>query len=107
MKSTEIFTMALGLVEPWHVSKVEFQDSSDSVKELHIWLEFTRGYKFTVDSVEATAYDTEDKTWRHLNFFEHRCYLHARVPRIKVGEHSGHLQKSVGKINPRVEKIYH
>jgi transposase len=88
MKSTEIFTMALGLVEPWHVSKVEFQDSSDSVKELHIWLEFTRGYKFTVDSVEATAYDTEDKTWRHLNFFEHRCYLHARVPRIKVGEHS-------------------
>jgi transposase len=88
MNSTEIFTMALGLVEPWHVSKVEFQDSSESIKELHIWIEFTRGYKFTVDSVESTAYDTEDKTWRHLNFFEHRCYLHARVPRIKVGEHS-------------------
>ena len=22
-------------------------------------------------------------TWRHLNFFQHECYLHARVPRIK------------------------
>jgi transposase len=29
------------------------------------------------------AYDTVQKTWRHLNFFEHECHLHARVPRIK------------------------
>ena len=29
------------------------------------------------------VYDTQDKTWRHLNFFEHECVLHARVPRIK------------------------
>ena len=30
------------------------------------------------------AYDTKNKTWRHLNFFEHECYLHARVPRVKL-----------------------
>lgn len=34
-----------------------------------------------------TAYDTIDKTWRHLNFFEHLCYLHASVPRVKTGEY--------------------
>src|SRR5437870_5725399 len=28
------------------------------------------------------AYDSEDKTWRHLNFFQHEAYLHARVPRV-------------------------
>src|SRR5690606_31612929 len=26
-------------------------------------------------------------TWRHLNFFQHHCYLHARVPRTKCPEH--------------------
>ena len=30
------------------------------------------------------AHDTVDKEWRHLNFFEHPCYLHARVPRLKT-----------------------
>ncbi|WP_442908281.1 transposase family protein [Halomonas sp. G15] len=28
-----------------------------------------------------------DKTWRHLNFFQHHCYLHVRVPRAKCPEH--------------------
>jgi len=25
-----------------------------------------------------------NKTWRHLNFFEHECYLHCRTPRIQL-----------------------
>ena len=29
------------------------------------------------------VYDTIEKTWRHLNFFEHECYLNCRVPRVK------------------------
>ena len=29
------------------------------------------------------AYDTDERSWQHLNFFEHKCYIHARVPRIK------------------------
>jgi hypothetical protein len=28
------------------------------------------------------AHDTSPKTWRHLNFFQHEAYLHARVPRV-------------------------
>jgi hypothetical protein len=34
MNSTEIFTVALGLSEPWYVSKVEFIDGERSKKEL-------------------------------------------------------------------------
>ncbi len=90
MNSIEIFSMALGLQKPWSVSKAEFVDSNEGdFKELHLWLDFDKGYKFSVDGCEArTAYDTVEKTWRHLNFFEHRCYLHARVPRIRVSETS-------------------
>jgi transposase len=28
------------------------------------------------------VYDTEEKVWRHLNFFQYKCYLHFPTPRI-------------------------
>lgn len=32
-------------------------------------------------------HDTEDKTWRHLCFFQYKTYLHARMPRVRCAEH--------------------
>ena len=29
-------------------------------------------------------HDKRKKVWRHLNFFEHECYLHCRVPRVRL-----------------------
>ncbi|GHV43183.1 hypothetical protein FACS1894180_1510 [Bacteroidia bacterium] len=29
--------------------------------------------------------------WQHLNFFQHRCYLHARVPRLKDSQGEIHI----------------
>jgi transposase len=39
-----------------------------------------------VDGVACGVHDTVEKSWRHLNFFQHECYLHARVPRVKTGD---------------------
>lgn len=89
MNSKEIFRIALGLSNPWYVERVEFIDSTDS-KELHLYLNFERGYQFPTSTGSSSAYDTVDRTWQHLNFFQHRCYLHARVPRVKTGEGSIH-----------------
>jgi transposase len=88
MNTTEIFSIGLGLSSPWFVEHVEFLEPEEGGnKELHLYLNFERGYKFTTEKgIPETAYDTIDKTWQHLNFFQHRCYLHARVPRIKTGE---------------------
>ena len=36
-------------------------------------------------------HDTDDKAWRHLDFFEHQAYLNARVPRVRCSEHGVHL----------------
>ena len=84
MNSTEIFSIALGLNRPWFVSNVEFVEVNSNKKELHIYLDFERGFRFNTNTGESVAaYDTENKRWQHLNFFEHRCYLYARVPRIK------------------------
>ena len=32
-----------------------------------------------------------DKRWRHVDFFEHRAFLAARVPRVECGQHGIHL----------------
>lgn len=81
--STEIFKIALGLSHPWEVSSVNFE-VVDQHRELHIYLSFIRGSKFKgEDDNEYTAHDTVERKWQHLNFFEHRCYIHAKVPRIR------------------------
>ena len=36
---------------------------------------------------KCNIHDTVEKTWRHLNFFEHQAFIHAKVPRIKCDKH--------------------
>jgi len=81
--SKEIFNIALGIVLPWQVSSVYFKEENNK-RELHIELAFQRGSKFvSVDGNSYTAYDSVNRTWQHLHFFEHKCFIHASVPRIK------------------------
>jgi len=57
-------------------------------RHLDIFIDFRKGSKFeyvsaTGEVIEGIVHDTKEKTWRHLNFFEHECYLRARVPLIR------------------------
>lgn len=81
-----IFQQALHINDPWFIKSIDFNEDK---KRLDIQIDFKKGAKFKteIDSEKSyTAYDTVVKKWRHLNFFEHECYLHARVPRIKNDE---------------------
>lgn len=80
--------MALGLQDPWFVEKVEFVVQADTlINELHIQVNHKPRQKFTAeDGKDYPINDHVDRTWRHLNFFQHECYLHARVPRVKNKE---------------------
>ena len=86
MLETKIFEAALSIQPPWYVKDVQFDADS---KKLDIYIDFKRGSTFlSTKSTHADQYkvkDTLDKTWRHLNFFEHECYLHCRTPRIDLG----------------------
>jgi len=83
MNSNALFEMALGLGAPWFIQDVKF-DHEQPTKELHITINFDKKYKFTdQDNIDCKVYDTKQRTWQHLNFFEHKCYLHCKVPRIK------------------------
>ena len=86
MNSEYIFAMALGLQNPWILTGVEFK-TVNSKKELHLNIGFAKGEKFPdVHGNLCGTHDTKEKTWRHLNFFEHQCFLHCNVPRIKTSD---------------------
>lgn len=92
MNSTEIFQLALGLQAPYKITQVELQSDDSNTKSLHIHIDFERGSKFMDESQElCSVYDTVERTWRHLNFFQHECYLHCRVPRIETS--TGQVQQ--------------
>jgi len=84
----ELFQMALNVTDPWFVSDLKFDAGN---KRLDIYIDFKKGSTFSYIDTESKeefaglkVHDTKDKRWRHLNFFEHECYLHARVPRVKL-----------------------
>lgn len=82
MRETALLQLALGLTPPWTVSRAEFDPEAH---RLDIQIDFAPGSRFpcpTCGAAGCPAYDTERKTWRHLNFFQHQAYLTARVPRI-------------------------
>jgi len=77
-----LFQQALGINAPWLIKSVNFDAKK---KRLDIEVDFKRGSTF-IDEESGKAYkayDSVKKEWKHLNFFEHECYLQARVPRIK------------------------
>ncbi len=81
MKDSDLFQLALGLVPPWLVTGSTFNVQQ---KRLDINISFPAGSLFVCSvcgRADCKAYDTQQATWRHLNFFQHEAYLHARVPR--------------------------
>lgn len=89
MVTKQLFETALNINDPWFIKDIQFDPFK---KRLDIYLDFHKGstfhYESKKDNINATfkAYDTQEKHWRHLNFFEHECYLHARVPRVRIKE---------------------
>lgn len=89
MLTKELFELALHIQSPWYIEDIQFNPDS---KRLDIYINFYKGSLFHYESAaenitgDYKAYDTQFKEWRHLNFFEHECYLHARVPRVKIDD---------------------
>jgi transposase len=84
MNSECLFKMALGIELPWEIIDIKFENLKQA-KTLNIKIDFKKGSRFQDETgALCEIHDTVQKTWRHLNFFEHACYLHCRVPRIKT-----------------------
>ena len=90
MQSEQLFEAALGLSTPWYVRETLFDAEG---KTLTIRVDFRSGSRFSHPEAagEHAVHDTQTKRYRHLNFFQHECFLEVRVPRVKLPDGSVRL----------------
>lgn len=85
MQNKKLLELALGLESPWKIKEVGFNNEQ---RRIDIYLDFKTGSRFACSQCQSmsTIHDTVQKEWRHLNFFQHECYLHARTPRTSCDD---------------------
>lgn len=76
-----LFQLALGITAPWYVNDTIF---SEKEGKLDIYLGYQKGFLFPCPLCQGAhpVHDYSDRTWRHLNFFQYECRIHASLPRI-------------------------
>jgi len=98
--TNQLFESALGITAPWYVQAVDFDAAQ---RQLTIAVDFVAGTRFSYAGVagEHPVYDTQIKCLRHLNFFQHECFLEVRVPRVRLPDGSVRLVEPdwVGHLN--------
>lgn len=77
----KLFTQALGLEDPWKLNEVKFDPEQE---QLDIYISYNARRQCPCPScqAESSVFDTKERTWRHLNFFQFKAYIHCEVPRI-------------------------
>lgn len=87
MNNEQLFTLALGLAEPWFVENIQFlpSETMPNTHTLHLTLSFSKGSLFKdATGTACPIHDTRYRKWRHIDFFQHECILHCNVPRIEA-----------------------
>ena len=81
--SDHLFAAALAIQSPWFVQSV---DVDEAKRRLTIGVDFVAGGRFAHADApgEHPVHDTWIKRLRHLNVFQHECYLKVRVPRVRL-----------------------
>ena len=66
----------------WEISCISVDEQK---QEIYVDLVYTSRSVF-VDSSEYLVFDfRESRSWRHLDLWQYKTFLHARMPRYKIG----------------------
>ena len=86
MDDKSLYATLLGLTPPWGVEKVELRLEEG---EVHVWVALPPKQLWACpDCLEhAPIHDHRERVWRHLDTFQYRTMLHARVPRLNCPTH--------------------
>jgi transposase len=88
MEAGDVFALGLGLRTPWKLAGQRL-DIEKRPHELRLDVVAERGALFPCPECgrACKAHDFADFTWQHLNFFQHHCFITARVPRVDCPDH--------------------
>jgi transposase len=87
MRDVDLYQQALGLTEPWSVSKVELTVAGQRVD---VWVSHTPDMRWPCPEckTDLPLYDhSEERSWRHLDTMQFKTFLHARPPRVECPDH--------------------
>ncbi|WP_165248929.1 transposase family protein [Adlercreutzia sp. ZJ141] len=79
-----IIAKSLNLGDEWTVVDVEMRDCNPDPDELHVYIERTPGYALRCPrcGVMHGVCDTRERTWRHLDIWQYKTYIHCKLPRL-------------------------
>ena len=82
MDANDELDPVLGFLPPWKPVGQRL-NTDKGPKELHIELAAEHGALFSTLAAPGPckAHEFAEFTWRHLNFFQHHCYITAKMPR--------------------------
>ena len=88
MNSHDIMTLNLELQAPWEITE-QLLDTDKSPHELRLTIQAQRRTRYPCPMCGSLchAHDFKEMTWRHLDFFQHHCFITAAVPRVRCLEH--------------------
>jgi len=86
MDDKALYAKLLGLTAPWGVERVELKLTEG---EVHLFVALPPKELWVCPECleRAPIHDHRERTWRHLDTFQYRTILHARIPRLKCPNH--------------------
>ena len=84
-----LFERSMGLDDTWEVTGTWFEEVEGGADELHVRVARRRGHAVPcpVCGRRCGVHDTRERTWRHLDIWQFRTYVHCAVPRADCPEH--------------------
>ena len=84
-----LFERSMGLDETWEVTETWFDEVEGGADELHVRVARRRGRAVPCPECGRACgvYDTRERTWRHLDIWQFRTYVHCAVPRTDCPDH--------------------
>ena len=84
-----LFERSMGLDDAWEVSGTWFEEVEGGPDELHVRVARRRGHAIPCPEcgVPCGVHDARERTWRHLDIWQFRTYVHCAVPRTDCPEH--------------------
>jgi transposase len=84
VRDTEFLSTVLGVQPPWHVESADLDLAAETIEALVV---HEGPVACPQCGVAATRHDHRERRWRHLDLFQYKFYVVARVPRIDCREH--------------------
>lgn len=84
-----LFERSMGLDDTWEVTEAWFEEVEGGADELHVRVARVRGKAVPCPECgrRCGVHDARERTWRHLDIWQFRTYVHCAVPRADCPEH--------------------